>query len=253
MHSVFSDGSAAIDRMAGSAVEKGLDTIVITDHMPLPFKTRYAMDPKQIENYRNQIQKAARTHKQDLTILSGMEMEYIPGHEQWTKDIRDLGWDMLLISVHEIVTQKGVFLINGPEREFKQTLSRAFKNDFQAFCREYYALIQQAAATGWFDAVGHLDVLKKHNPDNRYFDEKSDWYQELIHDTLDAVAGAGMKIEINTNGFHHAAAAPYPSYWIIFEAMKRDIPLVLGSDAHHPQFQGQYFDLVADKIHSGMG
>ncbi|WP_321494648.1 histidinol-phosphatase HisJ [uncultured Desulfobacter sp.] len=248
MHSTFSDGSATIDQMAKSAIEKGLETIAITDHMPLPFKTRYAMDLEQIGNYRDAIQKAARTHKQNLTILSGMEMEYIPGHEQWVKNVRDLGWDMLLISVHQIATHQGVFLINGREDDFRQTLTRAFRNDFQAFCREYYALVCQAASTGWFDAVGHLDVLKKHNLDNKYFDEKSDWYRELIHDTLDTIAGAGMKMEINTNGLHHAAAAPYPSYWIIREAMKRNIPLILGSDAHHPQFQGQHFDLVAAEI-----
>ncbi len=250
MHSTFSDGSATIDQMAEAAIEKGLSTIVITDHMPLDFPTRYAMDPGKISAYREEIKKTAQARKQALTVLSGMEMEFIPGQEKWIEEIKDLGWDMLLISVHEIVTDKGQFLINGREDEFKQTLKTAFANDFQAFCREYYAIFQQAAKTGWFDTVGHLDVLKKHNLDNRYFDENQDWYRELVHDTLDTISAAGMKMEINTNGLHHPAKAPYPSWWIIRDAMEKGIPLVLGSDAHYPKFQGQYFNQVARKIHS---
>lgn len=245
MHSTFSDGSATIDQMAGAAIEKGLSAIVITDHMPLDFPTRYAMDPEKIPAYREEIKKAAHSRRKDITVLSGMEMEFIPGHEKWIEEIKNMGWDMLLISIHEIVTEKGTFLINGREDEFRQTLETAFANDFQAFCREYYALFQQAAKTGWFDTAGHLDVLKKHNRNNCYFDENQDWYRELVHNTLDAIAAAGMKMEINTNGLHHPAAATYPSHWIIQEAMKRGIPLVLGSDAHYPRFQGQYFDQVA--------
>jgi histidinol phosphatase-like PHP family hydrolase len=42
MHSVYSDGDASIDAMARSASDKGLTQVTITDHMPLPFDTRYA-------------------------------------------------------------------------------------------------------------------------------------------------------------------------------------------------------------------
>ena len=244
MHSTYSDGSASVGRMAASAAEKGLKTIAITDHMPLPFPTRYAMDRHRMDAYQADIRAAGQAH--DLTVLAGLEMEYIPRFRGWIRDILDQapegGWDMRLVSIHNIVTDRGNFMINGRQDEFDRTLKTVFKDDIRAFCTHYYALIREAAATGWFDAVGHLDVIKKHNRDNCYFDERSDWYGELIDETLDSLAGHGLKMEINTNGLNHPAGAFYPSGWIQEKAIKKGIPLILGSDAHSPARQGQYFD-----------
>lgn len=244
MHSHYSDGRSSIDRIAESAVEKGLTTIVITDHMPLPFPTRYAMAPNRMEAYRNDIEQAKLKYSPCLTILAGLEMEYLPGHIDWIKQIAELQWDMLIVSIHGIEKSGKHFMVNGREDEFKHTLEFVFNNDIQSFCTRYYTLIQEAARTGWFDAVGHLDIIKKHNKNKKYFDESSEWYKALIHVTLDTIAAAEMKMEINTNGLNHPAGSFYPSSWIVEEARKRDIPIILGSDAHAPQFQGQYFDQI---------
>jgi len=249
MHSTYSDGSSSIDQLAESALEKGLNTIVITDHMPLPFPTRYAMEPDKIEDYRNDIHRAKKKFSPDLTIMAGLEMEYLPGHLDWIKQIVDLKWDMLLVSIHGIESGRGGpnqshFMVNGREDEFKNTLEKVFKNDIQAFCTRYYALIREAAATGWFDVVGHMDVIKKHNRNNRYFDEHSGWYTALIQNTLDTIAENKMQIEINTNGHNHPAGTFYPSAWIIRDAREKGIPIILGSDAHAPDYQCQYFNRV---------
>jgi histidinol-phosphatase (PHP family) len=248
MHSTYSDGRTTIDEIARSAINKGLTTIAVTDHMPLPFKTRYAMDRERLLDYRNEITCARRVHGRNLTILAGLEIEYIPRHLGWIKEIVDLGWDILLVSIHGIVTDQGHFLVNGHEDEFKQTLTKIFQNDIRAFCSHYYQLIQEAAATGWFDVAGHLDVIKKHNHDNHYFDENAAWYKALVEETLEALAANGMKMEINTNGLNHQTKATYPSPWIIREARNRHIPLVLGSDAHNPEWQGQYFNKFSEEI-----
>ncbi len=250
MHSTYSDGNSSIDRLAASALEKGLATIAITDHMPLPFPTRYAMDPDQIAAYRNEIHRAQEKYGPDLTILAGLEMEYLPDHRDWIKQIADLGWDLLLVSIHGIASDRdepdqGHFMVNGREEEFRQTLAKIFNNDIRAFCTRYYALIREAAATGWFDVVGHMDVIKKHNLNNRYFDENSGWYRTLIQETLDTIADNKLKMEINTNGLNHPVGAFYPSTWIIRDALKKPIPIILGSDAHAPDDQGQYFQRAA--------
>lgn len=246
MHSTYSDGSSSIDRMAESALEKGLTTIAVTDHMPLPFTTRYAMAIDQLETYRNDIYKAQEKYSPDLTILAGLEMEYLPGRRDWIKQIADMEWDMLLVSVHGIESgpqkkHQGYFMVNDREEAFKRTLKTLFNNDIRAFCTRYYDLISEAATTGWFDVVGHMDVIKKHNRNNRYFDENSDWYTALVRTTLDTIAENKIKIEINTNGLNHPAGAFYPSTWIIRDAREKGIPIVLGSDAHAPKHQGQYF------------
>lgn len=248
MHSSYSDGCATVDEMAASALEKGLTAIAITDHMPLPFETRYAMDPNRMEAYRRDIDQARQRWKGRLTILAGLEIEYIPRHRDWIKNIISQGWDILLVSIHGIASGQGHYMVNGREDEFIQTLATVFKNDIRAFCAHYYRLIREAAATGWFDVAGHMDVIKKHNPDNRYFNERDDWYRALVLETLDSIAAHGLKLEINMNGLNHRAATPYPSPWIIHEAAARGIPLILGSDAHAPGRQGQYFQDIYELL-----
>ena len=241
MHSTYSDGSRTIDQVVSAAVEKGLRTIAITDHMPMPFATRYAMDRNRLTDYRREIARARSRYGEELTILTGLEMEYLPQHRDWIREIADMGWDLLLISIHGIVTDQGQFMVNGNKAEFLCTLNQLFNGDFQAFCTRYYTLIQEAVATGWFDVAAHMDVIKKFNQGNRYFNETDPWYRSLVCQTLDALADNHVKLEINTNGINHPAAAPYPSEWILHEALVREIPLVLGSDSHDPKFQGQYF------------
>ena len=246
MHSTYSDGSSSIDRMAASAIEKGLTTIAITDHMPLPFPTRYAMTADRLDFYRKDIYRTQKKYSSDLTILAGLEMEYLPNRRDWIKQIVDMGWDILLVSIHGIESgpgngNQGHFMVNGRKKEFQNTLKTVFRNDIQALCTRYYNLIREAANTQWFDVIGHMDVIKKHNLGNQYFDENSEWYRALIQETLTTIADNKMKMEINTNGRNHPAGTFYPSEWIIRDARAKGIPIILGSDAHAPDYQGQYF------------
>ncbi|MCP4720689.1 MAG: histidinol-phosphatase, partial [Desulfobacteraceae bacterium] len=45
---------------------------------------------------------------------------------------------------------------------------------------------------------------------------------------------------------NHPAKASYPSHWIIKSAVKKGIPIVMGSDSHTPGTLGQYFDQAHD-------
>ena len=242
MHSNYSDGKSNIEDLARSAIEKGLTTIAITDHMPLPFNPWYSVDMDKIGSYRDEIHRVQKTYRHKLIILKGLEIEYVPQLSDWIKSIVDLGWDYLIASVHAIILDNTPYLINENEEEFNKTLNIVFKGDIRAFCRQYYHLVQQAASTGWCNSVGPLDVIKKYNYSSRYFDEQSLWYEELIYETLDVIKAHKLKMEINTAGFIHPVGEAYPSPWIIKAAIKRGIPIVMGSDSHSPETLGQYFE-----------
>lgn len=244
MHSEFSDGRTSIGRLAETAVEKGLAAIAVTDHMPLPFLTRYAMEPNRLHVYRDEISQTREAYAHVLDIRSGLEMEYLPDHRAWIERIARMDWDIRLISIHGMEKGDRHFMVNGREDEFRRTLKEVFYSDIRAFCTHYYEMLTEAVRTGWFDAAGHLDVIKKHNKDQRYFDETASWYKDLVRSALDAIAENDMKLEINTNGLNHPAGAFYPSAWIVREAREKGIPIILGSDAHSPEYIGQYFDRV---------
>jgi histidinol-phosphatase (PHP family) len=247
MHTVFSDGVAQLDEMVSAAIEKGLEAITITDHMPLPFENRYAMRAEDIGEYRRQIRLAQRKYEGRIVVKMGLEFEYLQPFAKHIHSISSLGWDHLLVSVHSLFINHHAYMTNGTEDEFN-TLVERFDHNLEKVCRRYYETLQLAAQTGLFDIVGHLDVIKKHNQGEHYFSENSPWYKALVRETLDLIKQNGMKMEINMAGFNHPAGEQYPSKWIIQEAVKRDIQLVLSSDSHKPESLGQHFYKIDDLL-----
>ncbi len=243
MHSLFSDGSASIDEMVESAIEKGLSQITITDHMPLPHATRYAMAYDKLALYRQTIREARLRFGSRLKINMGIEMEYIPQHSCWIEDISDMGWDHMIISVHALFKGNCQAMVNGSAEEFN-TLVENFSYDVPSLCRAYYETLKQGYRTGLFDIAGHMDVIKKHNVGEIFFRESDAHYRGLVLSTLDVIREQGMKMEVNTAGFNHPVGRQYPSDWIIQAALEKEIPIVLSSDSHSPDTLGQYFDEI---------
>lgn len=250
IHTSYSDGAKGVQHVIERALKKGMTQIAITDHMPLPFENRYAMRPEHLGGYRDKIKRFRDEHADRITIKTGLEMEYIPGYEFWTEEIVRKGWDHAIASIHIIRSRGDHGLVNGAQGEFKRVLKGLFDGDMHAFCTAYYKHLQRMIESGLFHAVGHLDVIKKHNKNNRYFNEGDDWYQDLVLETLTRLESVGLAVEINTGGFYHPVNASYPSNWIIAECLRRGIPLILSSDAHHPRHIGRDFERVRQMIES---
>lgn len=251
MHSVFSDGNASINDIAVFAMQKGLAQITITDHMPLPFDTHYAMKKDKIDQYRMAVRDAQYKYSGKLKIKMGMEFEFVPGLRPWIHSISRKGWDYAIASVHRLFIKNTSFLVNGTKTEF-DNLFQMFNCDIQELYKAYYEIIQMAFNTGWFDIAGHLDVLKKHNVNQAFFNESDPLYRSLVMDTLDVIKNQGMRMEVNMSGFNHPVREQYPSLWIIRAAIKKDIPIVLSSDSHSPETIGQYFYKIDELIKGKM-
>ena len=242
-HSLFSDGSASIDSMVRTAAEKGLTTIAVTDHMPLPYKTRYAMDMDEISIYRKEILAAQQRYGDRIKVLAGIEIEYSPELSEWIQSLAEMDWDYQIASVHTLFVGGRPYLVNGNRQEFDEGLSQAFRGDIRALCGRYFSSLKKAAATGWFDTAGHLDVVKKHN--DGFFKETDPWYRAMVMETLEILKDQNMKMEINTSGLLQFPQVQYPSAWIIQEAVQMGIPLVFGSDSHRPETLGHSFQSLS--------
>ncbi len=239
-HTRFSDGSSSVDEMVQASIKKGLATVAITDHMPLPYSTRYAMDINQVAEYKKEIRDAKEKYRDRIQVLAGMEIEFSPELKAWVKSIVDMGWEYLIVSVHSLFKRGKPCLVNGNRQEFAKSLHGPFNNDIRAVCRQYFFYLHQAFETGWFQTAAHLDVVKKHT--NGLFAENEPWYRDQVLETLKVLQRQDMKMEINTSGLDQSPEAAYPSPWIIRQAEQMGIPMVLGSDSHSPDTLGRYFD-----------
>ena len=99
------------------------------------------------------------------------------------------------------------------------------------------------------DIIGHLDLIKKLNSNNRYFSEDESWYQDIISDVIKAISATNCIVEVNTRGYYQGITKDfYPSKQILEKCFDADIHLTINSDAHHPDEITNNFEDVASLL-----
>jgi histidinol-phosphatase (PHP family) len=196
-----------------AALQAGLKGICFTEHMPLPndADAHLRLRWDELETYRTMI---AQAHAPQLEIRCGLEMDFIPGIEGFsTRLLENFSWDYVIGSVHR-VDELGYGIAPHPD-------------DLETYWRRYCELVALAAGSGLYDSIGHLDLPKRWvaPPTN---------HLELLLPALDAIAEAGLALDFNTSGWR-LVGEPHPTLELLREAHKRQIPVVLGSDAHAPE------------------
>jgi histidinol-phosphatase (PHP family) len=102
--------------------------------------------------------------------------------------------------------------------------------------------VQKAARTGFYDYIGHIDVIKRFG-----FMSRQD-VTALENQTLDVVKQHGLAIELNASGLRMPAKEMFPSRRILEYCFQVGIPLTVGSDAHQPARLGQYLDQATNLL-----
>jgi len=215
---------------ARAAADLGIPEIACTDHIPFPNDPNPAlrMPREDFETYLDLVREAQEAGL--CTVLLGIEADYqrdiVDGHVQSILELAD--YDLVLGSQH-----------SGPFWDLAPGDPAATPETVEQINRTYYLRMAELAQTGLYDACAHFDIVKRagvHAPEALL--------KEIVPPALDAVAAAGMAIEINTSGLVHAAGEPYPSPLILSLMNERDIPITFGSDAHDPTQVGRRFDLA---------
>jgi len=216
-----------------SAIERGLTEIGFADHLPLvaQWDPQLTMAEKDLPEYVESVLKLRERYPQ-IAIRLGIEADYLEGREDDTRALLDrYEWDYVLGSVH---------MINQWEFDDSRTVELWETQNIDAVYRNYYRLLRRSAESGLFDIIAHCDLVKKfgHRPQANM--------REEIEQTAQVFQACGVAIEINTSGRHKPAREMYPSPWIQEIFARREIPLVISSDAHAPEEVGRDFDLAIE-------
>ena len=211
-----------------AAKKAGLRGIVFTDHSPMPrwFDPESRMELEELPFYLAAIERV-REENPDFYVGIGLEADFHPGTERFVEHVlKQYPFDYVIGSVHFI----GAWGFDHPDHveEFSW-------RDLRELYREYFALVERAAKSGLFHAIGHLDLPKKygHVPEGGYLD--------LAEGALRAIADAGLALDVNTAGWRKPVGELYPSPALLARARELGIPAVLGSDAHAPGEVGHRF------------
>lgn len=244
-HSRYCDGVGELSEYAAQAVASGVTSLGFSSHAPVPFDCAWCMKKENVTAYLDNIEQLKATQP-SLQLYKGMEVDYIPGMVS-PSDFRPV-LDYTVGSIHFIdrFPDGKPWEIDGSHTVFLSGLEAIFGNDIRAAITRYFELTREMIINARPEVVGHIDKIKIQNPGNKFFNESDAWYRHEVMKTLDAITGSGMIVEVNTRGLYQKkSTTPYPSPWMLEEILRRNIPITISSDAHHPKDLVNQFEQMA--------
>jgi histidinol-phosphatase (PHP family) len=218
------DSDVPIDAYADAALERGIDEIAITDHVDFePGTPAYAATT--FEQRERVVRDAAeRWAPRGVTIRFGVELTYDRRFEADLREhLRRHAYDFVIGSVH---------VYRSSPYAGDRVAAFAAGRSLPEIVAPYFDEVEAAARSGLFDAVGHLDFVKRYlHPHVKPAQLAA--APELYEPILRALVDTGTALEVNTSGLRQVAGETYPSASIV--ARYRELGgerVVVGSDAH---------------------
>jgi histidinol-phosphatase (PHP family) len=224
--------------LAAQAVRLGLKEMGFSDHSPMSRDDfdNWRMKAADLDQYVAAVEQARRDHP-NVIIKLALEVDYLPGQEDWIRDLAARHpWDYFIGSVHYISDS---WAIDNPA-EITKWKDREPLEVWTA----YFERLTLAAESGLFDIIGHADLCKKFA-----FYPKQDC-TPLFTRFLKAAKRSGLAIELNTAGLRKECREIYPSPRIVQMAAQLGVPITFGSDAHAPTEVGLNFAEAVQLAHS---
>lgn len=209
----------------------GLSAIGVADHFPLLPEPdpSISMDVCDLTGYVDEV--LALKHRYPGYVFLGIEADYRPHTLQDVKSLlASYPFDYVIGSVHHL----GAWGIDD-ERQIDEYASR----DIDDVWIDYLELVGDAAESGIYTILGHLDLAKKfgYRPSGRLGSETD----RLV----ERIARTGVLVEINTAGLHKPVGEAYPALDILRRLCDAEVRITFGSDAHRPSEVGRDFDHAA--------
>ena len=173
-----------------------------------------------LDLYVRNVQKARRDHP-GLTIKLALEMDFIPGQEDWIRQLAARHpWDYIIGAVHYVSDS---WDLDNPKR-----ISEWNRRDAFEVWTAYFERLTQAAESGLFEIIAHADLCKKF-----CFYPKENC-TALFARFLNTAKKSQVALELNTAGLRKDCKEIYPSRQIVQMAAEIGLPITFGSDAHAP-------------------
>lgn len=232
-HTLYSKhATGSVDELVRSSIAAGISILTITDHAPFPVDADNRLLESELDRYFADIEQARVAYEGKIIILQGLEFDYMPGSEAFTRDLlARYPLDFAIGSVHYVEVP----------REPMVKVWDLSRLAAEAFLDRYFASLEGLIACGLFDAVGHADTLLRGLPENVFL--------HRIEPLLALLARSGMAFELNASGLRKSSLSPltgqevqglwsYPSQRLLPQLIAHDVPFTIGSDTHAPEDAG---------------
>ncbi|WP_096189741.1 histidinol-phosphatase HisJ [Evansella halocellulosilytica] len=236
------------------AIELGYTEMTFTEHAPLPEKFTdpvptmdSAMQRKDLARYFQSITKLKEKYHHVIKINAGLELDYIEGFEEETKQFLNEWGNLLddsILSVHflRLPNNQYVCLDYSPDC-FKYIIEKL--GSTSEVYKLYYDTLKKSIVSdlGLYKPkrIGHITLIRKFQKKfPRSMDDST-----LIEEILAEMKNERLSLDVNCAGlFKPDCKETYPPESWIEKAKIFGIPLVYGSDAHHSKGLGQGLEKI---------
>lgn len=167
----------------------------------------------------------------------GIEMDFIPGAEDRIATLLDAHeFDYVVGSVHFV----GDGAVDHPGYD-----AWAAEGNPERVWRRYFETLAEAARSDLFDVLAHPDLVKVWGSARPLPDRDPRFFYE---GAVEAIAEAGIAVEVSTAGLRKPAAELYPAPALAEMLADAGAPFALSSDAHVPEQVGYRYDAALELL-----
>ena len=209
------------------AIELKIDIYGFSEHAPMEFDKGYRLSFEEMRDYENDVLRLREKYKNSIKILLGYEVDYIEGYID--ERVLNAKVDYLIGSVH---------FLNRWGFDNPEFIGGWQNRDIDDIWQDYFNAIRDMAKSGYFDIVGHLDLIKLF----KYMPKRD--IRVIAEEAFREIKRSNMVIELNSAGLRKPIGEIYPSKYLLLMAYELDIPITFSSDAHAVEQIGFGYDEV---------
>lgn len=233
MHTSFSaDSDTTPEEMIQAAIQKGLQTICITDHHDIDFtEPGFQID---FDNYFPVLRELQEKYRDKIEILIGMEFGMQPHLGETEKQLaKKHPFDFIIGSLH---------LVDGKD-PYRGDIFHG-KTDETVYRRTFELMIENIRKCPDFDSLGHMDYVVRYgtNREQEYSYQK---YADYLDEILKYLIQNGKALELNTAGWKYGLPFAHPHMDILkrYKELGGEM-ITIGSDGHCPEHVAYDFPKV---------
>lgn len=219
VHTSFSsDSEERLESAVAAAVQKGLKTLCITEHMDMDYPTgEFALDAAR---YQKELFRVKQLYSDRIELLFGVElgvMDYLA--PRLYEFASAYPFDFIIGSSH---------LVDGADPYYPEYFDKF--GDSEGIRRYFQSILDNISAFDDFDVYGHLDYVVRYSKAMTY--NPLDFW-DMLDEILRKLISMGKGIELNTAGLKYglAFAHPHPQVLKRYRELGGEI-ITVGSDAH---------------------
>lgn len=225
MHTYYCDGKNSPEEMVLSAIEKGLKTVGVCVHAPMPFPADWCIKEEKIKDFIGELKDLKEKYGDKIKVLCGLEDDVYAVCDRSQ-------FDYVIGSVHFFKVGEKYYPIDLSVEDLRLAVEEGFEGDACKAAEQYYLNVVNVAKTA--TVIGHFDLITKFKDIDLLFNENALRYKKAWMDAVDKLIPLNIPFEVNTGAISRGyRTTPYPSTEMMEYIKAKGGKLILSSDSHN--------------------